>query len=179
LIRAREIISGLGLFLAAALFATATACADESDSPEEQGSASATQDNPYLRSPTPTATSVRDLAPQLGPGVRKIGGNRLSFSVGDGIDYAFDPYGFELAAGEERPPCEQFVFAFSWQVVVPQEPPADIGFVWRSGESGATSELGRGASGSGITGCGVLTAVNEAGRDVAVVVDYQIGRAGG
>jgi hypothetical protein len=99
----------------------------------------------------------------------------LSFSIGAGISYPFDPYAFALDAGEERPPCESFVFAFAWSVVVPESPPPDIALSWQTSASGAPEEVARGAGGSADVGCGTLTAVNETDSDVAVLVDWLVG----
>jgi hypothetical protein len=164
--------------LAIGTLALAAACADEASAPENASSPTPTFD-PYNASPTPSATAVADLRPQLEPGVKQIGGNRLTFSLGTGIAYPLDPYAFELSSGEERPPCESFVFVFSWQVLEPSAPPEDIGLAWQHAASGNPVEIARGANGTQTVGCGGLTALNQTGGDLVVLVDYVIGSTGG
>jgi len=161
----RRIPAAAVLLLAVAV----TACADEAGAPDEVGVDGGQSQG--------LGSASRPPMPELGEGVREIGGKLITLAPSPGLVATLTPYDLQLAAGEQRPPCDRFVFAFGWQVVDPAEPRADFQLGWTFDGGGGPQEIGRGARGTAKVGCGVIKISNETGEDISVDIHYLLGAA--
>ena len=163
-------IRRLGLASVLSLLAVAVvACADEASAPDEVGVGG--EQSPGVGS------IARPPAPDLGEGVREIGGRTITLAPSPGLVATITPYELELADGEQRPPCDRFVFSFGWQVVDPASPPDDFQLVWTFNGGAGAEDIGLGARGTARVGCGVINILNETGQDISVDIDYLVGAA--
>jgi len=162
----RRCLSGVAAMLLALAI---VACADEAAAPEDGavGDEQSPQPESFARAPTP----------ELGEGIKEIGGKRITLAPSPGLLVTLTPYELELAAGEERPPCDRFVFAFGWQVIHPASPPADFNLEWTFEGADGPQEIGLGARGTANVGCGVIEILNDTGGDISVEIHYLVGAA--
>jgi hypothetical protein len=121
----------------------------------------------------PTGAAALSERIQLEEGVSRLAAGAFSTGLVPGAVSSFDPILLPLEGQREPPPCEDFVFAFAWQVR--EATPAE-GLVWRINEDGTAREIGTGASGTANAGCGIVESVNNGSEMVTLDVHYVIGQ---
>lgn len=158
-----RIAASLLTLIAVGLF---IACGGDDDSSDPSASASPT--TTAVATPPPLAD------PQLPSGLREVArGDLGEIEVPVGGVYYIDPRTL-AARGTIAPPCEGFVFAFSWQLNDPY-PPEEESFEWQVQRDGGNASLSTDEGGQESVGCESLQAVNKGEEPLTVEVRYVIG----
>lgn len=174
----------LALLWAAILVALAvsTACGDD-DAGSRDGvitTPSGTKASPTQAagsSPTETQEAPDPPVPELDEAAQQLGEGSLSAPIYPGMSYPIDPLGLALEVGIHQPPCEQFVFAFGWQVTDPY-PPEGVDVYFQIQRERGPVRIAEGPAGSAQTGCEIVEIVNAAQGFISIDLHYIIGGVG-
>lgn len=172
------------LLLLAAVSATAIlvlgACGDDDDAADDDGGTVITPVGTKDATATPADTGAGNGAPpspvepQLDEALTLTGRGGLEATIEPGGRYEIDPLAIAEGSGNNVPPCANFQFDFSWQVIDPY-PPDGVALSWLLNRMDGEIEVANGPSGNQAIGCGLLTAVNNGAAVITVRIEYAIG----
>lgn len=125
-------------------------------------------------SPAETQEAPAPPVPELDEAAAPLGEGTVTAPVYPGLTYSIDPLGLPVLAGIHLPPCEQFVFAFGWQVTVPY--PADgVDVYFQIQREAGPVRIAEGPSGTVQTGCDTVEIVNAGQGFISIDLHYVIG----
>lgn len=168
--------------LTAALVAFSACGGDDDDATDDGGentpSGTKASPTPSLEgTPGPTATSPAPPVPSIDEAATLLGEGSISAVVQAAIPYPFRPTDLPLEGENTLPDCEQFVFAFGWQVTLPN-PPDGVDVIFQLPRESGAVQIADGIAGTAQTGCDTIEIVNRGQESIIVDVHYKIGGVG-
>lgn len=154
-------------------------CADEASAPTPDAATAAGTKQPgdttgadQTAGPLVTAFALPD--PQLDEQLTEVArGDLGEVEIPVGGVYYIDPETLAAQAGDV-PSCDNFQFAFVWQIVNPYPPDGAL-LEWELQRDGGNVTLSRDAAGEQSVGCDSLQAVNQGDVTISLAIKYAIG----
>lgn len=177
----RKLLLGLTCALAA-LALTISACGGDDDTVEDDGgntpSGTKASPTPVLEgTPGPSATSPAPPVPEMDEAATLLAEGTMSLVVQPGLPHPIVPTDLPLEGENTLPDCEQFVFAFAWQVTLPY-PPDGVAIAFQLPRDSGPVQISESPVGTSQTGCDTIEIVNSGQQSIVVDIHYKIGGIG-